>query len=47
VAQTDALICRTGCQMDSDHWRDGEVCKRDSRVCVMNLPSANGVPNGG
>ena len=47
AAQTDALICRTGCQMDSDHWRDGDVCKRDSRVCVMNLPSANGVPNGG
>lgn len=47
AAQTDALICRTGCQMDSDHWRDGDVCKRDSRACVMNLPSANGVPNGG
>lgn len=47
AAQTDALICRTGCQMDSDHWRDGDVCKRDSRVCVVNLPCADGVPNGG
>ncbi|HRK37979.1 MAG TPA: hypothetical protein PK347_06275 [Burkholderiaceae bacterium] len=34
VAQTDALICRTGCQMDGDHWREGELCKRDSRACV-------------
>ncbi len=34
-AQTNALICRTGCQMDGDHWREGELCKRDGRVCAV------------
>jgi len=47
VAQTDALICRTGCQMDSDHWRDGDVCKRDSRACVIGMPEAVITPSRG
>lgn len=33
AAQADALICRTGCQMDDDHWRDGEHCRRTGREC--------------
>lgn len=37
-AQTDALICLTGCQMDGDHWRDGEWCKRSGRACAVVVP---------
>jgi len=40
-AATDALICRTGCQMDGDHWRDGELCKRDGRACAMGVSAAS------
>ena len=31
--QADALICRTGCQMDDDHWREGEHCRRTGQGC--------------
>lgn len=41
TAQTDALVCRTGCQMDGDHWRNGELCKRDGRACVLGVSAAD------
>jgi len=41
TAQTDALICRTGCQMDGDHWRDGELCKRNGQACAAGLPATD------
>lgn len=31
--QADALICRTGCQMDDDHWREGDYCRRTGQGC--------------
>lgn len=40
-AQTEALICRTGCQMDSDHWRDGERCKRSGQACALGACAEN------
>lgn len=40
-AQTDALICHTGCQMDGDHWRDGELCKRNGRACTVDAPTTD------
>lgn len=41
TAQTEALICRTGCQMDGDHWRDGELCKRNGRACAVGVSAAD------
>lgn len=31
--QAHQLICRTGCEQDADHWRDGEQCRRTGQTC--------------
>lgn len=36
VAQTPlahAVICRTGCVMDDDHWLEGDQCRRTGQAC--------------
>lgn len=33
MPQAHALICRTGCAMDNDHWRDGDQCRRTGLTC--------------
>lgn len=35
AAEADALICRTGCVMDVQHWRDGDLCRLSGRSCVV------------
>lgn len=34
VAEAEALICRTGCVMDDQHWREGDLCRLSGRDCV-------------
>jgi hypothetical protein len=31
--QAHQVICRTGCEQDADHWREGEQCRRTGQVC--------------
>lgn len=33
LPQAHALICRTGCALDRDHWRAGEQCRRTGQPC--------------
>ena len=35
AAQTEALICKTGCVTDNHHWRDGDQCLRTGMACVV------------
>ena len=34
AAEAEALICRTGCVMDEQHWREGDLCRLNGRDCV-------------
>lgn len=34
-AQAEALICRSGCTSQADHWREGPHCKRTGNACVL------------
>lgn len=38
AAEADALICRTGCVMDEQHWREGDLCRLNGRSCVVESP---------
>jgi len=33
MPQAHALICRTGCELDQDHWRAGDQCRRTGQMC--------------
>ncbi|GAB4090503.1 hypothetical protein [Hydrogenophaga soli] len=33
-AQARAVVCRTGCQMDGDHWRQGDQCRLSGQDCA-------------
>ncbi|MBA4261199.1 MAG: hypothetical protein C0443_04030 [Comamonadaceae bacterium] len=33
LPQAHAVICRTGCALDHDHWRDGDQCRRTGQAC--------------
>lgn len=35
AAETEALICKTGCMMDNHHWRDGDQCLRTGMACQL------------
>jgi len=31
--QAHQLICRTGCEQDAQHWREGDQCRRTGQAC--------------
>ena len=31
--QAHQLICRTGCEQDAHHWREGDQCRRTGQTC--------------
>lgn len=33
-AHMRALVCRTGCQTDGDHWRQGDQCRLTGQDCA-------------
>lgn len=33
-AQARAVVCRVGCQMDGDHWRQGDQCRLSGQDCA-------------
>ena len=41
LPQAHAVICRTGCALDHDHWRDGDQCLRTGQACDR-LPDGGG-----
>lgn len=46
TAEADALICRTGCQLEGDHWREGERCKLNGRACVVGASGVDATTGG-
>lgn len=35
AAEAQGVLCRTGCVMDAQHWREGDTCRRTGQACVL------------